>query len=229
VNEEVFFAMDHKDDNLLYKLDFNTGKIIHTIDFGQLLNETDQVSTRYIGEHNNKLYITRGCHPNISDYKILIELDVESGEILRTWKELELPMVSPHKFYVKPSDFLLDKQRGKLVGFLSDYSYEIDLASGDFTFKDHREESKKRSLDGMISSPRCSIVGNYLYARSHAEMDEYPDKQLSAIIVFDLETKEIVWSHVFTDTGLGPNLPQVTDTHLYQFDLNNNLHVFEKE
>jgi len=177
-----------------------------------------------IGFFKNQLVLACGNHT-------LLSIDIHTGKTNQCWRELpgfdaggEYRGVLP-----EPTDFVLDKDAGKLVGVFSKYYLEIDLLSGQISYEDVRAELIKHRINSFRRMTQDTALSkNHLFLTAHAESDDRPNVDLDCVLAFNRKTKAVDWLHVFKDTGVGTNLPQITNTHLYQLDTENNLFVFEK-
>lgn len=179
---------------------------------------------KVVGLYQNQLYIACTNHR-------LMSIDINTGKIVLEWKELkgfeagqEYKDVLP-----EPSDFVLDKVSGKLIGVFSKFYLEIDLESGEINYEDVREELQQYRINSFRRMGDNPFTNDHLFVTAHAELEERPNVDLDCVLALNRNTKKVDWVHVFKDTGLGTNVPQITDTHLYQLDAEGNLHIFEKE
>ncbi len=179
---------------------------------------------KVIGVWQSQLYIACTNHR-------LISIDIKTGIILQEWQELkgfeagqEYKDVLP-----EPSDFVLDKESGKLIGVFSKFYLEINLESEEINYEDVREELQQYCINSFRRMGDNPFTKDHLFVTAHAELEERPNMDLDCVLALNRNTKKVDWVHVFKDTGLGTNVPQITDTHLYQLDTEGSLHIFEKE
>jgi hypothetical protein len=174
--------------------------------------------------YQNQLLIACSDH-------LLLSIDVNTGEVLRKWRELQ--GFEKGSFYKdvlpEPADFVLDREAGKLIGVFSNYYLEIDLEFGKISYEDVREELKQHGINSFRRMGDNPYTKDHLFVTAHAELKERPNIDLDCVLALNRNTKKVDWVHIFKDTGVGTNVPQITDTHLYQLDLDNTLHIFEKE
>ena len=57
----------------------------------------------------------------------------------------------------------------------------------------------------------------------------YKGFSYDSVIALNRDTFKIDWHYAFEETGLGTNSPKIAGDKLYQLDLNQTLHIFEKE
>lgn len=196
------------------------GKDIWKLRLGQF----DGVEVKdFLGICQNQLLIACSRH-------LLISVDVNTGNILRKWRDL--PAFEEGQFYrgvlPEPTDFVLDEETGKLIGVFSKYYFEIDIQTGEIRYKDVREELKAYHINSFRRMGNNPFTKDHLFLIAHAELDERPNIDLDCVLAFNRNTKKVDWVHIFKDAGLGTNVPQITSTHLYQIDTKNNLYIFER-
>lgn len=162
---------------------------------------------------------------------LLLSIDINTGKILKEWNELKgFEAGQEYKDVIpEPSDFVLDKEIGKLIGVFSKYYFEIDLETGEVTYDDIRENLKRYCINSFRRMGSNPFTKDHLFVTAHAELEERPNVDLDCVLALNRNTKEVDWIHVFKDTGLGTNVPQITDTHLYQLDTEGTLYIFKKE
>ncbi len=177
-----------------------------------------------LGIYQNQLLIA--C----SDHR-LMSVDAGTGEIISRWREL--PGFEEGQFYKdvlpEPSDFVLDKESGLLIGVFSRHYLEIDLKSGKLSYEDIRQELYRHGINSFRRMGKNPFTKDHLFLTAHAELDERPNVDLDCVLALNRNTRNVDWVHIFKDTGLGTNVPQITSTHLYQLDTEGKLYVFEKQ
>ncbi len=234
IYDEVFFDCVSNTDGMFYKLDFSSGKQLATINFKETIDEPREVVTKQLGVYQNHLYLVRNSISVDYNYCQLFEVAIDTFKIKRTWSNtlFEIPDAGPSLMLYKLSNFLLDAERGRLIGLVTDYSVSLDLATGEISYKSHKGYNTRNHLNELYSSSWCSLHKGILYSSSNAMLEKYPRELLTANIAFDLTSDELIWSHVYTEEGRsgigGGNFPSVTDTHLYQMDVNDNLFTFKR-
>lgn len=217
-----FYAKDeyllHLQKNKVVKLDLLTSEVIFSIDY----KEGD--FTKVVAVYGNQLFVACTNHR-------LISIDIKTGKIIREWKELKgFDAGQEYKDLLpEPSDFVLDKESGKLIGVFSKYYFEIDLESGEINYEDVREELKRLNINSFRRMGDNPYTKDHIFVTAHAELKERANVDLDCVLALNRNTKKVDWVHIFKDTGLGTNVPQITDTHLYQLDTEGTLHIFEKE
>ncbi|MFA0964005.1 hypothetical protein AB9P05_19515 [Roseivirga sp. BDSF3-8] len=189
----------------------------------ELTLETKVKIERILGVYQNQLLLACSDH-------LLLSVDVKTGKILHKWREL--PGFEEGQFYKgalpEPADFVLDKKSGKLIGVFSKYYFEIDLVSGEINYEDIRKELNTHHINSFRRMGNNPFTEEHLFVTAHAELDERPNVDLDCILALNRHTQKIDWVHIFKDTGLGTNIPQITSKHLYQLDTEKNLYVFER-
>ena len=198
----------------------NEGNAIWRLDFDQFGRvELKEV----LGVYQNQLVAACSDH-------LLLSVDVNTGEILHKWQEL--PGFEAGQFYKdvlpNPSSFVLDEKEGKLIGTFDVYYFEINLESGEITYEDIRQELNTHYINSFRRMGNNPFTKHHLFVTAHAELDERPNVDLDCVLALNRHTKKVDWVHIFKDTGLGTSVPQITSTHLYQLDTENNLHIFER-
>jgi len=161
---------------------------------------------------------------------LLLSVDVNTGEITRKWHEL--PGFEAGQFYKdvlpEPSNFVLDKSQAKLIGVFDTYYFDIDLVSGEINYHQLKDELSKYGISDFRPFNNNPFTTDHLFLTAHTYLAEFPDIDLSSVLALNRHTKKVDWIHIFKDTGLGTNVPQITSTHLYQLDTEKNLYVFER-
>lgn len=176
----------------------------------------------FLGVYQNQLLTACSDH-------LLLAVDVNTGEILRKWRELPgFEEGQYNSVLPEPADFVLDKEAEKLIGVFSKYYFEIDLASGDVSYEDIRPELSVHHINSFRRMGDNPFTKDLLFVTAHAELGERPNVDLDCVLALNRNTKKVDWVHIFKDTGLGTNVPQITSTHLYQLDTENNLYIFEQ-
>jgi|GEM_PF-2171488 len=200
----------------------NKGNDLWKLDLTSLENVEVQ---EFLGVYQNQLLVACSNH-------LLLSVNANTGEVIRKWREL--PGFDASQSYKdvlpEPSDFVLDKEAGKLIGVFSKYYFEIDIISGQISYEDVRQELNAHHINSFRRMGRNNtFTKDHLFVTAHAELDERPNVDLDCVLALNRNTKKVDWVHIFKDTGLGTNAPQMTNTHLYQLDTEKNLYIFEKE
>jgi hypothetical protein len=158
-----------------------------------------------------------------------LSIDTNTGQTIHKWRELN--GFEEGQFYKdvlpEPTDFVLDKEDGKLIGVFSKYYFEINLVSGKISYNDVRKELNAYGINSFRRMGNNPFTKDHLFVTAHAESDDKPNVDLDCVLAFNRNTKKVDWVHIFKDTGLGTNIPQITDTHLYQLDTEKVLYIFE--
>lgn len=222
VDHIAFHATDeyllHLQKNKVVKLDLMTSEVIFSIDYKV------EDFTKVVAVYGNQLFVA--CTNNR-----LISIDIKTGKIIREWKELkgfdagqEYKDVLP-----EPSDFVLDIETGKLIGVFSKFYLEIDLESSEISYEDVRENLQQYGINSFRRMGDNPYTKDHIFVTAHAELKERPNVDLDCVLALNRNTKKVDWVHIFKDSGVGTNIPKITDTNLYQLDTEGILHIFEKE
>lgn len=200
--------------------DVEKGRIIWELAFEQFGSLEIK---EFLGVYQKQLLLACSNH-------LLLSVDVYNGEIQYKWRELV--GFEAGQFYKdvlpEPTDFVLDKEAGKLIGVFSKYYFEIDLETGQISYEDVSEELNNHHINSFRRMGSNQFTKDHLFVTAHAELDKRPNVDLDCVLALNRNTKKVDWVHIFQDTGLGTNVPQITSTHLYQLDTEHNLYVFEK-
>lgn len=179
---------------------------------------------KLFGMHNNALLVTNDNHT-------ILLINPISGDILFKWSEL--PGFIAGSTYngriPNSSNFVLDDQIDRLIGVFHTYYFEIDLRSKEVSFYQLKDELSKYGISDFRPFNNNPFSQDHLFLTTHTYKDDFPNVDLSSVIALNRESKKIDWCHTFTESGLGTNIPQISSTHLYQKDLDNNLHIFERQ
>lgn len=230
--------------NDIWKIDFTGVVFFYVIEDQMLLGYTDRVSshsfldssiiwtknykelnlTKCIGNFKNQLLVVAGEH-------ILLSIDINTGEQLYKWHELKgFEIGTTYKDELpSASSFVLDEAAGKLIGAFHTYYFEIDLVSKEIIYTQLEEELTSHSIRNLKSVSNNPLTSTHLYLTADVTLEEFQNTDLNAVLALNRETKKVDWVHTFKESGIGTNIPQITDTHLYMLDLEGTLHIFEKE
>ena len=176
-----------------------------------------------IGVYQNQLLVSCSNH-------LLLSIDVATGKVLHHWQELEgFEVGSLYKDVLPdPTNFVLDKSAAKLIGVFDTYYFEIDLESKEISYHQLKDELAKHGIRSFRPFSQNPYTPDHLFLTAHTFLSEVPNVDLSSVLALNRNTKKVDWVYIFKDTGLGTNVPQITSTHLYQLDLDHNLHIFER-
>ena len=179
--------------------------------------------TKCIGKFKNELILVVGEH-------ILLSIDVETGETLHKWHELKGFEVGATYKDVLPdtSSFVLDESSAKLIGVFHTYYFEIDLISREITYIQLEKELSGHSIRNLKSVSDNPFTSIHLYLTADITLEEFPNTDLNAVLALNRDTKKVDWVYTFKESGIGTNIPQINDTHLFILDLEGTLHIFEK-
>jgi len=209
------------DKNKISALDIKGSKIKWEL----VLDQFGEVQLqRILGVYQNELLVVLGEH-------VLLSINVETGEILHKWHELKgFEINATYKDELpSASNFVLDEAVGKLIGAFHTYYFEIDLVSREIIYIQLEEELTSHSIRNLKSVSNNPFTSTHLYLTADVTLEEFPNTDLNAVLALNRETKKIDWVHTFKESGIGTNIPQITDTHLYMLDLEGTLHIFKKE
>lgn len=186
--------------------------------------ELKKDALKLIGVYQNQLLVACSDH-------LLLLIDVNTGEIRHKWRDLiGFEVGSFYKNVLPdPTNFVLDKKASKLIGVFDTYYFEIDLDSKEISYYQLKEELSKYGINDFRPFNNNPFTSEHLFLTAHTYLKEIPNVDLSSVLVLNRETKRVDWLHTFKENGLGTNVPQITDTHLYQLDTEGTLHIFEKE
>jgi hypothetical protein len=176
-----------------------------------------------IGIYKNELIIA-------GNENRLVSINVENGQIIRIWQELKGFEIG--QFYKdvipSPTNFILDQENGMLIGVFYTYYFEINLATGKVFYQNLLEELKSHQINSFRPMRNNPFTNEHLFLTAHADDNKAPNVDIDCVLALNRNTKKVDWVHIFKDAGLGTNIPQITTHNLYQLDLNNTLHFFER-
>lgn len=162
---------------------------------------------------------------------LLLSLDLESGQVVHTWQELKGFEVG--QFYKdvlpNPANFVLDGNANKLIGVFHTYYFEIDLITKQIRYENLSAELENHSINSFRPMGNNPFTADHLFLTGHVSDKEMPDIDFNCVLALNRHTRNVDWSYTFRDTSIGINIPQITDIHLYQIDVENNLYIFAKE
>lgn len=186
--------------------------------------ELEKSLKKVLGLYQNQLLVVEDDH-------VLLSIDTESGEIMFKWNELPgFQAGSLHKDVIpNATNFVLDKEKSKLIGVFHTYYFEIDLVSKNIVYYQLKEELSKHGISDFRPFNDNPFTAEHLFLTAHTYLEDSPKVDLSSVLALNRQTKKVDWCHTFKESGLGTNIPQITSTHLYQKDLEGNLHVFKKQ
>ena len=185
--------------------------------------EKEYEVAKFLGVWDNQLLVALREH-------IILSLDIQTGKIVQKWQNIEGLFYDDmtKDLIPKASSFVLYK--GKLIGALHKFYFEIDLSNGTTHFTDLSSTMEENGIlyiypinDNPIDFPNIYLT---------AKMKEQPKKpqwSYDCLFCLDIESKEIKWKYTFEDSSLGVKTPQYSNGKLYQLDNDNILHIFEKE
>ena len=179
--------------------------------------------SKFLGIWKNELIVA--CSNGL-----ILSINVEIGETLYKWQELKGFEIGTIYKGVLPdaSSFVLDETQAKLIGVFHTYYFEIDLVSREITYIQLEEELSNHSIRNFKGVSDNPFTSTHLYLTADITLDELPNTELNAVLALNRDTKKVDWVHTFKESGIGTNIPQINDTHLYILDLKGTLHVFEK-
>ena len=185
--------------------------------------EKEYEVAKFLGVWDNQLLVALREH-------IILSLDIQTGKIVQKWQNIEGLFYDDMTKDLIPqaSSFVLYK--GKLIGALHKFYFEIDLSNSTIHFTDLSSTMEENGIlyiypinDNPIDFPNIYLT---------AKMKEQPKKpqwSYDCLFCLDIESKEIKWKYTFEDSSLGVKIPQYSNGKLYQLDNDNTLHIFEKE
>jgi len=168
------------------------------------------------GVLDNKLWVALNHHT-------LIALDAQTGELvhqLSAIPELQsawLPSAIP-----APEAMVIDEKRNRLIGFMWEFYWEIDPATGDIELTDLTADLKPLKIRNDMAS--FVLTDTHIYFVSHNE---------SAIGAFHIEKKVLDWQYTFAKNEQGeiPRIKEIKGNEqiIGAVDAGGNLYVFETE
>lgn len=178
---------------------------------------------KYLGFIDSRLLLA--CKSNT-----ILEIDLPHGLITRSWKELSgFGIGNDYKDIIpEPSQFSLDHDQEKLIGTFNTYYIEIDLKSGEASYRDLKVELQSHHISDFRPFRDHPFDESHMYLTTHTYLPEYPNVDLGSVVALNRKTFKIDWMHTFTDASIGTNTPKITKTHLYQRDTEKNLYIFER-
>ncbi|KAB1068630.1 hypothetical protein F6U93_05795 [Tamlana haliotis] len=190
-----------------------------------MLNQFEEVELqRVLGIYQDQLLVACSNH-------LLLSIDVNTGGILHQWRELKgFEVGSFYKDVLPdPTNFVLDKSASKLIGVFDTFYFEINLDSKEISYHQLKDELSKYGVSDFRPFNNNSFTPEHLFLTAHTYLEEVPNVDLSSVLSLNRKTKKVDWIHIFKDVGLGTNVPKITNTHLYQLDTEQTLHIFKKE
>ncbi|UII29069.1 hypothetical protein LVD15_11750 [Fulvivirga maritima] len=179
---------------------------------------------RILGVYQGQLLVACSDH-------LLLSIDVNTGGIIHEWRELKgFEVGSFYKDVLPdPTNFVLDKSASKLIGVFDTYYFEINLDSKEISYHQLKDELFKYGVSDFRPFNNNPFTSEHLFLTAHTYLEEVPNVDLSSVLILNRNTKKVDWIYTFKESGIGTNIPQITDTHLYMLDLEGRLHIFEKE
>ncbi|MBV7441459.1 hypothetical protein KRX57_08490 [Weeksellaceae bacterium TAE3-ERU29] len=178
---------------------------------------------KFLGIWDNQLLVALREH-------IILSLDIRTGKIVQKWQNIEGLFYDDvtKDLIPKASSFVLYK--GKLIGALYKFYFEIDLSNGTTHFTDLSSTMEENGILSIypINDNPIDFPNIYLTAMMK-EQPKKPQWSYDCLFCLDIESKEIKWKYTFEDSSLGVKIPQYSNGKLYQLDNDNTLHIFEKE
>lgn len=214
-------GIGYDDQTKISGFNIDEGKIIWQLDLNDFY---DAETKEYLGIFNKDLLVACTNH-------LLASVDIHTGKVSRTWQALPgFDEGPPYQGVLpEPTDFVLDPEAGKLLGVFSKYYFEIDLISGEISYEDIRQEMARHDVNSFRRMRKeNAFTKDHLFVTGHADADDRPNVDLDCVMALNRHTRKIDWVHIFKDTGLGTNVPQITSTHLYQLDTEQQLYIFER-
>ena len=209
------------DKNKIYALDIKESQI----NWELILDQFGEVELqRILGVYQDQLLVACSDH-------LLLSIDVNTGGIIHQWRELKGFDVG--SFYKEvlpdPTNFVLDKSASKLIGVFDTYYFEVNLDSKEISYQQLKDELSKYGVSDFRPFNNNPFTPEHLFLTAHTYLEEVPNVDLSSVLALNRDTKKVDWIHTFKESGLGTNVPQITENHLYQLDTENTLHIFERE
>jgi len=193
--------------------------------FGQWYLDTDDARnyevSKFLGTYKDALLIV--CNSGR-----LVSLNIHTGELLHYWDAYPMIRESKHNGFNESME--LDLERCEVVGMGHDVLWRVDLDTNivySYSLAEKFGQYDYEYITGMSSFP---ITENHYYLVLNTKYIERIDDRQQGIVALNKDTLEIDWHYLF-DEGewISSRKMQVTNTHLYLLDNNNNLYIFEKE
>lgn len=184
----------------------------------------DRKLNNILGLYKNELLVAESNHS-------IISIDNKTGEILYRWNELPgFQAGSTFKNEIPNSEnFAVDIENSKMIGVFHTFYFEIDIISRQIEYYQLEDEFKKYGISDFRPFFKNPFTTNSIFLTTHTSLKEYPNVDLSSIVILNRKTKKIDWCYTFKETGLGTNTPMLTSKHLYQLDTEKTLYIFEQE
>lgn len=218
-----------------FKVLFVENKIAVGKDFSGQLVGLDLVNELYVWSIKFGVEKLLGVYKEsllfATENNTIILVDVNSGDITYEWSELPGFDAGPDYRSKIPSvtSFVLDVDSDVLIGVFYTYYFEIDLLTKRISFYQLIDELSKFGISDFRPFNNNPFSRMHFFLTTHTYIEGFPKVVFSSVIALNRKSKQIDWCHTFTENGLGTNIPCITSTHLYQKDLDNNLHIFERQ
>ncbi|MBS9770591.1 MAG: hypothetical protein J7F05_08940, partial [Trichodesmium erythraeum GBRTRLIN201] len=174
---------------------------------------------KLIATENDSLII------GLTDSRIL-KIDLNRGEIIFNWHNV--PGFNKSQFFkeVLPEAdyFHFDSSRNNMIAFFASYIFEIDTESGDIKFENVKEKLEEHRFNSFKLCNSVNPKNESYLVTGHADLEKYPNVDLSGILSIKKSTLDIESSYIFEETGLGTNTVLSRDQDIFVKDLNNRLH-----
>lgn len=208
--------------NQLLSISAKDESIIWSIDITNLCNIGENRHIKKLGFYNEALILS------ISE-NTLVFVKKDNGQIIYKWHEVFGFKAGRFQEVIPDTRiFKFDKELGILFGTFHTYYFEIKISENKIIFLNLKDQMKKNKIVSFKLPSNICYNNIHSFFTGHASLKESPKIDFDSIIVFNKETYKIDWSYIFKNTGIGTKSPLLTETHLYQLDLNQNLHIFEK-
>lgn len=199
-------------------IDCNDGKCLWNFslqNLGEVKDKPFQVK-KFICVEINTLWVALNNHT-------VIALDIETGELKRQLSSISsfqcdwLPSAIP-----APEAMQIHKDKGRLIGLMWEFYWEINPVTGEINFHDLTKYFKEQKIRNDKTE--------YVLGEKHIYFISRYESKLGSL---NIETKKLDWVHTFEENekGVVPEILKIKghDSMLGALDRNNTLHIFERK
>ncbi len=168
------------------------------------------------------------------DNHTILSVDMKSGAILQKWKDMDVSNSNPYYRTIgRPNDFVLDQEKGELMGVFNRCYIKIDLESTELEFTYLDKELDKYNMQRLKPMGIGTLQNPYTdtHVFLTAEFKQHPsDPKWShdCVLTLNRNTFEVDWFYPFEEQNLGTHIPKLAGNKLYQLDNNGTLHIFQR-
>lgn len=208
-------------------IDLNSLELWHfdLSQFGQWYLDTEDARnyevSKFLGTYKDALLIV--CNSGR-----LISLNIHTGELLHYWDAY--PMIGESKHNGFSESMELDLERCEVVGMDHDVIWRINLETNTVHSFSLANNFNQFDYEYILDNSNFPITDSHYYLILNTKYIDSIDDRQQGIIALNKDTLAIDWHYLFNEgSWISPKKMQVTETHLYLLDTNNNLYIFEKE